>query len=99
MIKKIKLPFINLSFVFRHRWEKGGMENYEAFRMKKEFEFGLWFKWYDAVGRVRKGKDRDTTIRQTFSDSNLVRNYVLGVNLIVCKAWVTVWFKPTFREK
>lgn len=84
MIKKFKNNWFKIRLVFRHRWEKGGIDNYTAFKMKSNFELGLWLKTYKAVGDV-KG-----TLKFIFSDENSVRGYMFGINLIVCKLWVDI---------
>ena len=70
--------------MLRHRWESGGLSNYETFRMKSNYELGIWLKTYKAVGKA-KGP-----IKFIFSDKNLVRGYMLGLNLIVCKMWMDI---------
>ena len=102
-IKRIKLKGFRASFVLRHRWEKGdGIDNYTATQMRTDWQLGIWVKRYQAVGRVRLPKNvwvRDEVVKETFSKSNLVNNYMIGLNLIVCKVWVDFTFKPTFGEK
>ena len=100
MIKRTKIGSFRASFVLRHRWEKGnGIDNYTATQMKKEWNLGVWVKKNKVVGQVKKGKDRDKTIEETFNEVNLVNNYMIGLNLIVCKVWVDFTFKPTFGRK
>jgi hypothetical protein len=99
MISKIKIGGFRASFVLRHRWEEGSdsmIENYEANEIRKNWQLGVWAKKYEVVGRVRGGKDRSQTIKETFNKNNHVNNYMIGLNLIVCKAWVSFTFKPTF---
>jgi hypothetical protein len=84
MIGKLRTKWFKVNFVLRHRWEKGGFENFEAYRMKKEFKLGLWLKTYKAVGKA-KGP-----LKFIFSDENLVRGYMIGIDLIVCKMWMDV---------
>jgi hypothetical protein len=80
MVKKLKIGKVNASFVFRHKWdEKSG------FKLNSEFSsysLGIWFKRYKIVGS--KG----------FSDpkswgKNLVNDYMVGINLLVIKMWIT----------
>lgn len=104
-IKRIKLKGFRASFVLRHRWEKDSdsmISNYEANEIKMNWQLGIWVKRYQAVGRVRLPKNvwvRDEVVKETFSDKNLVNNYMVGLNLIVCKVWVNFAFQPTFGEK
>lgn len=91
MIYKINTKWFKARFVFRHRWEKKS-ESYESFKMKNNYELGLWLKTYKAVGNA-KG-----TLQFIFSDGNSVRGYMLGLNLIVCKMWTDI-SGPTLELK
>lgn len=91
MIYKIKTKWFKARFVFRHRWEKS-TNSYDSFRMKNNYELGLWLKTYKAVGNA-KG-----TLKFIFSDGNSVRGYMLGLNLIVCKMWLDI-SGPTLELK
>ena len=84
MIGRIRTKWFKVNFVLRHRWEKGGFENFEAYRMKKEFKLGLWLKTYKAVGNA-KGP-----LKFIFSDKNLVKGYMIGLDLIVCRMWMDI---------
>lgn len=100
MIKRTKIGSFRASFVLRHRWEKGdGIDNYTAVQMRNEWNLGIWAKKYEAVGKVRLPKNqwsKAKAIKEIFSDKNLVNNYMIGLNLIVCKVWVNFAFQPTF---
>jgi len=89
MISKIRTKLINITFVLRHRWEGGGMTNYEAYQMRNTFNLGVWVKTYEAVGK-RKG-----TPKEVFNKDNHVRVYMIGLDLIVCKVWMDI-SRPTF---
>jgi hypothetical protein len=98
MITKTKIGWFSATFVLRHRWEKGSdsiLSNYEAHKIKKTLELGFWASKDRAVGQLRKGKNREETVKETFTDSNLVNVYTIGARLIVCKVWVTFKFSPT----
>lgn len=102
MIRRIKIGGFRATWVIRHRWEKGAdsmIENYEANQIKKSLKLGIWFKKYEVVGTIKKGKDRGQTIENTFSKNNLVNNYMVGLDLIVAKVWVDFTFRPTFGKK
>lgn len=100
IVKKINILSIRITWVLRHRWEKGkGLTNYEVWDMRKRYKLGIWFNVDKVVGPVKRGKNRDETVKDTFTNSNLVNSYVVGVNLIVCKTWITVKFKPTLGLK
>lgn len=84
------------TFVIRHRWEKDShslLKNYEANKIRKVKEIGIWFKKYKAVGSIG-----DKDILKIFQKENLVNNYMIGVNLIVCKMWVDFRFRKTFGK-
>lgn len=72
MISKIRTNWIRINLVLQHRWEKGN--TYAAFRLKKNYELGVWFKTSQSVG-VKK---------------DLVRLYNFGINFIVGKMWIEV---------
>ena len=98
MISKVKLGRLSATFVLRHRWEKGSdsvLSNFEAHKIKKSLELGVWFSKDRAVGSLRKGKNREETVKGTFSESNLVNVYNIGIRLIVCKFWVSFKCSPT----
>lgn len=104
MIKRIKLRDFRASFVLRHRWEKDSdsmISNYTANDIRKNWQLGIWIKKYEVVGKVRLPKNQwlpDEVVRETFNQFNLVNNYMIGLNLIVCKVWVDFTFKPTFGK-
>ena len=79
----MKTKWFRARLVLRHRWEKR-TESYESFRMKNNYELGLWLKTYKAVGNA-KG-----TLKFVFSDENSVRGYMFGLNLVVCKIWLDI---------
>lgn len=102
MVAKTKLGSFRVTWVLRHRWEAGSnhiLENYEAHDIRMKWQLGIWAKRYQVVGRVRRGSDRDTTIKKTFNNINHVNAYMIGLNLIVCKVWVDFTFRPTFGSK
>lgn len=100
MTKSIQIFNMGLLFVLRHRWEKDkGLTNYTVWEMRKRFKLGMWFERSKVVGPVKKGKNRNETVGNTFTESNLVNRYMIGLNLIVCKAWMTIQFKPTLTLK
>lgn len=83
-IKRIKIGDLTVKFVFRHYWENEKdlpiWERRNNFRRK---ELGFWFQKSLAVGTKKKGKE-------AFSESNLVPSYMLGMNLIYAKCWITI---------
>lgn len=83
-IKRLNIGDLTIKFVFRHYWENEKdlpiWERRNNFRRK---ELGFWFQKSLAVGTKKKGKE-------AFSESNLVPSYMLGMNLIYAKCWITI---------
>lgn len=80
-ILRLKLGSLKIKFVFRHRFEK-----YRTLSDRSEWrnwELGVWFRKSRLVGTMKKGKG-------AFGSDNLVPEYMLGLNLLVIKLWVTV---------
>jgi hypothetical protein len=78
----------NFTFVFRHKYEKYGEDEEgeqltDQMIMWREYEFGFWFRRYQIVGCKNFHKPEEW-------DNNLVYEYMVGINLFVCKAWFTV---------
>lgn len=102
MLAKTKIGSFRATWVLRHRWEPNSdsmIENYQAHDIRKNWQLGIWAKRYQVVGRVRRGSDRDATIKKTFNSRNHVNTYMIGLNLIVAKVWVDFTFSPTFGSK
>jgi hypothetical protein len=102
MIRRIKLRGFRASWVLRHRWEKdsnSAISNSTANDIRKNWQLGIWAKRYKVVGPRRDGTDNADTVKKTFDMSNYVNDYMIGLNLIVCKVWVDFTFKPTFGKK
>lgn len=83
-IKEVKILGYDFVFVFRHRYEKDDenklLDNHTMWR---EWELGFFFKRNKVVGK------RNFSSPKKWHD-NLVKEYMLGVNLLWCKAWFTV---------
>jgi len=100
MIRKINIGRFNSTWVLRHRWEKDkSITNWEVRQLRKNLQLGVWCKVEKAVGPTRRGKTNDDTVKKTFNKTNLVRVYYVGLNLIVCKIWVSFRFKTTLNLK
>lgn len=99
-VKKIKIGHLRLKWVLRHIWEEDrDITNYTVWSMRKRPEFGIWFNREEAVGPVKKGKDKSETVNKTFNKNNHVNLYTIGLKLFVCHTWLTIQFKPTLDLK
>jgi hypothetical protein len=80
-ILSFKIGSLRIKFVFRHKFEKHRtMFDDSSFR---RYELGIWFKKNLCVGTKKKGID-------AFSKDNLCPEYMIGINLLVAKLWLTV---------
>ena len=85
-IGRLNLFGYSLTFVFRHRYEKyddEGEEILDKYSIWREWELGFWYKRFQVVGSKNFHKVNEW-------DKNLVYEYMLGINLLWCKAWMTV---------
>jgi hypothetical protein len=101
MIARTRIGCFRATWVLRHRWEPGAKDgilsdNYEGHKLRTELQLGIWAKRDKVVGAVRRDKNRKVAVSETFSIDNLVNDYTIGLNLIVCKVWVNFSFSPTF---
>lgn len=74
-VSQLKIGRTKITFVFRHRFERYD-NNVETFRSKMEWrgwEIGLWYRPSKIVGD---------------KNFNLVKSYMIGINLLIFKAWV-----------
>jgi hypothetical protein len=104
MVAKTKLGPLRATWVLRHRWEDGAKDgilgsNYEAHKLRSEFHLGIWGKRSKVVGSVKRGKTKEETIKNTFGGNNTINNYMIGLDLIVCRIWVDFTFRPTLGRK
>lgn len=80
----VKLLGYDFTFVFRHRFEKEDDDTLmNKFTMWREWELGFWFRRFETVGRKNFSKPEEWK-------NNMVNKYMLGINLLWCKAWFTV---------
>ena len=80
MVGRLKIGRIKFTFVFRHKWDSK-----DEIRFNSEFRYyqlGLWFKRNKIVGSKNFNKPKEW-------GNNLVNDYMIGVNLIICKVWVS----------
>ena len=81
-ILRINLGKLKIKFIFRHRFEKY-LDLSDVHSMWGKWELGFWLKKNMCVGMKYKG-------RNTFKSDNMFPEYMVGVNLIWCKFWITV---------
>lgn len=84
-VKETKIFGLDFAFVFRHRYEKDEETKkiLDRYTMWNDWELGFIFKRIKVVGRKNFNKPKEW-------GNNLVHEYMLGVNLLWCKAWFTV---------
>jgi hypothetical protein len=101
MVKKIKIGKLRLTWVFKHFWEKDRdmTTNWDVWMMRKKLSLGIWVERIRVVGPTKHGKNREETIEKTFKNSNLVNEYVIGLNFILVKTWVKFRFAPVMKLK
>ncbi len=80
MIKRLKIGENKFTLVFRHKWDN--KDEYKILSEFNDYRIGLWFKINKIVGK----KEFNTPDEWS---NNLVNNYMLGLDLIICKMWVT----------
>lgn len=78
MISKIKIGRCNINLVFRHRFEKQTRIDRTFIR----WEIGVWFKKDKIVGRNNFSKPNEW-------NNNLVNSYMLGIELLFFKTWIS----------
>jgi hypothetical protein len=79
MIKRLNIKDFEIVFVFKHKWQETNklLRNHEL----RNYNLGLWFKMNKVVGK------KDFNKPDKWND-NLVNNYMIGIDLIICTAWV-----------
>lgn len=86
MIKKIILLGWELGFVFRHRWES---EVDEIYKFEwNQLALGIWYKRYKVIKKPNHGQ------AILGERAKLVTQHMLGMNLLVCKFWFTICYRP-----
>lgn len=85
MIKSFKIWGFNITWVFRHRWEPvtNWVERHRHNMMWKEWKLGFFYKCNQVVGT------KDFHTPQEWGN-NLVSQYRIGTDLLICKTWFTV---------
>ena len=78
MVGKIKIGDFTLISVFKHRFEKSKTWRSDF----RGWSLGLWFEKSKMVGR------KDFSNPKRWKDG-LVNSYTIGMNLLVCKFWIS----------
>ncbi len=81
MVARLNVGDINFTFVFRHRWDERDKSlgyNVEF----RDYSIGLWFRHHKIVGRKNFNNPEEWK-------NNLVNEYMIGIDLIICKAWMS----------
>jgi hypothetical protein len=85
-VGKLDIGKLNITFVFRHRFEKSKDDDilitYWIGHEFREWEIGFWFRREKIVSRK---EHRDLRKWKNY----LVNSFTLGVNLLICKAWIS----------
>jgi hypothetical protein len=80
MVKSFSLYNINISLVFRHKWDKRS-KDLDDRTFKGKWNLGLFFRRSKIVGK------KDFSNPKKWS-SNLVNDYMIGFNLLVISGWI-----------
>ncbi len=86
MIKRIDLFGWELKFVLRHRWDKS-MDSLDRMDWNT-WGIGIWYKKY----RVIRKPNHNQAILGV--GAKLVNQHMLGINLLWCKFWFTICYRP-----
>jgi len=84
-IKEVKILGYDFVFVLRHRYEKDddGEKLLNSMTMFREWELGFFYKRMKVVSKKNFSKPKEW-------GKNSVNQYMLGINLLWCKMWVTI---------
>lgn len=80
MTKKFKIKNFNVLLVFRHKWDKLEKTRYGSYF--NSYILGFFYKKNKIVGNNNFNKPEEW-------GKNTVNDYMIGINLIVCKAWIS----------
>ncbi len=82
-IRDLNIKDCRFVFVFRHRYEKEADGSKIMFRHEfRDWRLGFFFKKNKIVGKKVLSKPDKWK-------NGLVNYYMLGIDLLICKAWVT----------
>ena len=79
----LKIFGYDFTFVFRHKYEKENEDSLvNSFIWWNDYKLGFWFKKSILAGRINHIKKK--------IEIEHVNEYMVGINLLVCKAWCCV---------
>ncbi len=90
MVKRLKIGKIKFTFVFRHKWDDKNRTTYNS--EFGDYRIGIWFRKSRIVGSKNFNKPKEW-------GNNLVNDYMIGINLIICKMWVSFNYGGMIFEK
>ena len=79
MTRTLRINKFHCIFVFRHKWDMPPKKYNHMFR---DYSLGIWFKLNKIVGSKNFNQPKEWK-------NNFVNDYMIGINLIVFKAWVS----------
>jgi hypothetical protein len=82
MYKEIKIKKLIISLVFRHKYEKN-QSFLDKTSLWKTYNLGLWYRKDIIVGQKNFNNPK-------LWKYNYVNNYMIGIDLILCKAWLSI---------
>jgi len=83
IVKHLNIGKLQITFVFRHRYEKEDENSLmNSFTIWREWELGFFYRRFQIVGKKNFHKPKEW-------GKNLVYEYMLGINLLICKFWFT----------
>ena len=85
-IKYLNIKGIKITLVGKYRYSKNEDDDestYESLSTWRDWSLGFWFKKYKIVGS-KNFKDPKKW------NSNLVNQYMFGINLLIFKGWFTI---------
>ena len=75
--RKLNIGNINITFVFRHKWDDKTTFN----TLFNQYRIGFWFKKNKIVGKKMINNPNEW-------GKNLVNSYMIGIDIIICKLWI-----------
>lgn len=82
MVAKLKVFGINISFTFRHKWDKKSRSKSYSTEFRN-YELGLWFSKNKVLSKIKRNNETKKL------NLTSVNDYTIGVRLIVVKFWVS----------